>query len=100
MKTDPPQTSSNFVLEDINIFLAALSSSRSLVAGSSVRPSVCPSVRPLVRPLVGHQCEKVREAIKKKSRLVMEFFRKGGGVTQSLTFEAHFCASRVKVFFV
>ena len=29
----------------------------------------------------------------------MEFFRKGGGgVTQSITFEAHFCASRVKVF--
>ena len=30
----------------------------------------------------------------------MEFFRKGRGrvMTQSITFEAHFCASRVKVF--
>ena len=38
---------------------------------------------------------------REKKGLVMEFFRnKGGGVlTQSITFEAHFCASRVKFFF-
>ena len=40
-------------------FLAAQSSSRSLVVRPSVGPSVGPFVGPFVGPSVGHLCEKV-----------------------------------------
>ena len=42
----------------------------------------------------------VREAIGKKSALVIEFFRKGGGGARPIhNFEAHFCALKFMEFF-
>ena len=70
-KGDKPKRASDKV--DI-YFLAALSSSRSIVVGPSVRPSVVrPSVRPSIRPSVGPS---VRRSVRRSVRPSFLFVKK------------------------